>query len=113
MATTHIPCIHCGAGARKFGKDKLGNQRFHCDSCGKTFIPNKKTFRIERSKAIRCLRLLVEGVSIRSIERLEEVHRETILHLLTVVGERCKKLLEEKVINVPVSYVEADEIWGF
>ena len=64
-------------------------------------------------KAETILKMLVEGISIRSIERLTEVHRDTILRLLVKAGERCEKLLGEKIVNVPVKDVELDEIWHF
>ena len=69
--------------------------------------------RLERSKAILCLKLLVEGNSIRSAERITGVHRDTILHLLEVVGTRCEQVRDEYIQGIPLSRVEADEIWGF
>jgi hypothetical protein len=44
---------------------------------------------------------------------LTEVHRDTILRLLVLAGERCEKLLGEKIRNVPVQDVQLDEIQGF
>jgi hypothetical protein len=59
------------------------------------------------------LKMLVEGVSIRSIERLTDVHRDTILRVLVKAGERCEKLLGEEIKNIPCQDVELDEIWGW
>lgn len=106
-------CPQCSGKTRLYGRDKLSNQRFRCDSCPKTFITEKKEIRLDRKTVLLCVKLLVEGNSIRSTERIAEVHRDTVLHLLNVVGTRCARLMEEKIINVPVDYVEADEIWGF
>jgi IS1 family transposase/lambda repressor-like predicted transcriptional regulator len=64
-------------------------------------------------KAETIVKMLVEGVSVRSIERVTGVHRDTILRLLVKAGERCEKLLGDKIRNVPVKDVELDEIWGF
>ena len=69
--------------------------------------------RLERSKAIMCLKLLVEGNSIRSTERITGVHRDTVLHLLEVVGTRCEQVMDEYIKDIPLARVEADEIWGF
>jgi hypothetical protein len=57
--------------------------------------------------------MLVEGWSVRTIERLTGVHRDTILRLLVKAGERCEKLLGEKIRNVPCNDVELDEIWSW
>jgi IS1 family transposase len=69
--------------------------------------------RLPMAKAEMILKMLCEGVSVRSIERLTEVHRDTILRLLALAGERCEKLLGAKIRNVPVQDVQLDEIWGF
>ncbi len=59
------------------------------------------------------LKLLVEGVSIRSIELLTEVHRDTIMKLLVLAGESCEKLMGRLIVNVPCRDVECDEIWAY
>ncbi len=59
------------------------------------------------------LRLLLEGNSVSSVERATEVHHTTILKLLVKVGEKCERIMAEKVRNVEVSDVEADELWSF
>jgi IS1 family transposase/transposase-like protein len=108
-----LVCSQCGGSVRKFGKDKHGQQRFHCNPCNVTFITDKKPMRLERSKAILCLKLLAEGNSVRSTERITSVHRDTVLHLLEVVGARCEQVMEEYIHNIPIERIEADEIWGF
>lgn len=108
-----MKCPTCSGTTRKFGKDKLGNQRYRCDACPKTFITEKKQIRIDRKDAILCLKLLVEGNSVRSTERITGIHRDTILNLLNIVGARCERVMSEKIKGVEVEYVEADEIWGY
>src|SRR6266850_1569179 len=108
-----LSCSACGRSVRKFGKDKHGQQRFHCNPCNKTFIIEKRSMRLQREKALLCLKLLVEGNSVRSTERITGVHRDTVLHLLEVVGARCEQVMEEYIHDVSLGCVEADEIWGF
>lgn len=60
-----------------------------------------------------CLNLLVEGNSIRSTERITGVHRDTILALLITVGDRCERLMENRIQGISVRDVQCDEIWGF
>jgi hypothetical protein len=57
--------------------------------------------------------LLVEGCSIRSIQRLTGIDQNTIMKILVLAGERCQGLLESKCRSVAVSDVQCDEIWGF
>ncbi|HLA96366.1 MAG TPA: IS1 family transposase [Pyrinomonadaceae bacterium] len=120
MATQMIfdmTCAGCNKIAKKNGKDRYGNQRYRCVICDKTFIEPKDktlgTMTLAEDKAILCLQLLVEGTSIRSIERITGVHRDTVLSLLETVGKKCLAIQENFVRNVKVKFVQADEIWSF
>ena len=110
-------CHNCQIEAKRFGKDRKGNQRFRCLSCRKTFQePREKPLNnmyLPMDKAELCLRLLVEGNSIRSTERITGVNRNTILDLLVLVGEKCERLLNEKLKGLSVRDVQADEMWGY
>ena len=68
---------------------------------------------LKLEKKIQILNALIEGVSIRSIERMTGVHRDTIMRLLAQVGGVCTKLLDEKLVNLHVDEVECDEIWCY
>lgn len=69
--------------------------------------------RLPLDQAVKILQLLVEGMSVRSAERVTGVHRDTILRLLVLAGERCQRLTSEKIRNIAVQDVEVDELWGF
>jgi IS1 family transposase len=68
---------------------------------------------LEEEKALICLNLLVEGCSVRSIERITGVHRDTVIDLLLTVGKKCEQLLEEKIQRMSVQDVQVDEVWAF
>jgi len=42
-------------------------------------------------KAEMVLKLLLEGNSVSSVERITEVHHTTILKLLVLAGEKCER----------------------
>ena len=109
-----LPCEH--KDNKKHGRDRHGNQRFRCKKCGKTWVRDRRplgNMRIPLDRAVMCLRMLLEGNSIRSTERLTGTHRDTIVSLIVYVGERCQWFLEDVVSKVPVEDVQADEVWGF
>jgi transposase-like protein/IS1 family transposase len=110
-------CQSCDGQTKKFGKDRKGNQRVRCLACGKTqTVPYAKplgSMYLAEEKALACLNLLVEGMSVRAIERVTGVHRDTILDLLVTVGAKCERLLDEKIGGLKVSDVQADEVWSF
>jgi len=69
--------------------------------------------RLPMDQAASVLHHLLEGSSVRSTSRLTGVDVKTILALLVHVGQKCKRLMEEKFINVAVNDIQADEIWSF
>jgi transposase-like protein/IS1 family transposase len=112
-----MQCTTCVAPAKKFGKDRKGNQRYRCLTCRKTFSERPErllgAMNLPEDRALLCLNLLCEGSSIRAIERITGTEKKTILRLLVQVGERCERLLEETIKAVPVQDVQADEIWTY
>jgi IS1 family transposase len=55
----------------------------------------------------------VEGMSLRSIERVTQVHRDTIMRLLLLAGERSQQLMDSKMRNLRPRYLQIDEIWTY
>src|ERR1700680_1427382 len=110
-------CHNCRSECQKHGKDRKGNQRFRCQPCSKRFLePRDKPLDgmyLPMDKAETILKMLVEGCSIRSIERLTDVHRDTVTRLLVLAGDRCEKLMGRTIVNVKVADVQCDKIWGF
>jgi transposase-like protein/IS1 family transposase len=105
----------CNTEAKRNGKDRKGNQKYKCLSCGSVFTtkPKLEGKKLAADKIELVVKLLVEGNSVRSTERITGVHRDTILSLLETVGKRCLEIQESCVRNVKVENVEADEIWAY
>jgi IS1 family transposase len=68
---------------------------------------------LPRDKQIAVISAIVEGVSIRSIERMTGVHRDTIMRLMVKVGQACEALLDRMMTDLPCEEIEVDEIWGY
>ena len=68
---------------------------------------------LNTDKQIAVIAALAEGSSIRSIERMTGVHRDTIMRLGVRVGQGCTALMDEKMRDLPCTRLEMDEIWGF
>ena len=108
-------CPVCSNSARRFGRNRNGSQRWHCPECNRTFTvgDGRDNRRVPEDRAILCLRLLLEGTSIRSAERLTGTHRDTIIDAMVTLGNKCQRLLESTIRQIPVTNVQADEVWGF
>ena len=110
-------CHNCESNCKKFGRDRKGLQRYRCRQCGRTVLESHDRpldeMRLPLEKALLCLQLLLEGMSIRSTSRITDVHKCTILNLLLLAGERCERLLAEKLRGLNCARLEFDEIWTF
>lgn len=64
-------------------------------------------------KQIAVIAALVEGNSIRSVERLTGIHRDTIMRLGVRIGTGCARLHDSRMHSLHVSRLELDEIWSY
>ena len=112
-----MTCHNCNTECRKFGKTRKGQQRFRCCQCSKTYSDPRNEqlggMYTTPEKIEAVITLLVEGCSNRSIQRITGIDQNTIMKILVLAGDRCERLLESKIQNVPVSDVQCDEMWGF
>jgi len=69
--------------------------------------------RISLDKAEMCLQLLLEGNSVRSIQRITGLHQVTILKLLVLAGKRFERFMDRKMRKVKCSDLQFDEIWTY
>jgi len=64
-------------------------------------------------KKVMAISMLAEGSSIRSIERVTGVHRDTVMRLGVRVGNECARIHNRTMRNIASTRIEIDEIWGF
>ncbi len=74
---------------------------------------NDMANKLATEKKVTVISMLAEGSSIRSIERITGVNRNTIMSLAIRVGTACKAIMDEKMRNLPCKQIQVDEIWGF
>ena len=68
---------------------------------------------LNTDKQIAIIAALAEGSSIRAIERMTNIHRDTIMRLGFRVGQGCTALLDAKMRDLSCNRLEIDEVWGF
>jgi transposase-like protein/IS1 family transposase len=112
-----VECPTCQRRCQKFGKTAAGTQRYRCIPCKKTYTPEDDAplgaMRLEMGRAVSVIQHLIEGCSVRSTERITGVQKKTILALMNHVGNRCKRMMEERLKSVCVNDIQADEVWSF
>ncbi len=68
---------------------------------------------LSTEKQIMIASLLVEGSSIRSIERITGVHRDTIMRLGIKLGEMAREYSDNYLKNIKCNQLQIDEIWSY
>jgi IS1 family transposase len=68
---------------------------------------------LKTEKQIAVISALAEGSSIRSIERITGINRNTIMNLGVRVGQGCARLLDAKMHDLTCNNLQFDELWGF
>ena len=68
---------------------------------------------LSRDQQIQIIGCLTEGMSIRAIERLTGIHRDTIMRLGARVGRGCAELHDRMMVGLRVGRLELDELWAY
>ena len=69
--------------------------------------------KLKLEKQILVASMLVEGNSIRSIERITGVNRNTIMRLGITLGEKARELSDSFMTDIKCNLLQVDEIWSF
>jgi IS1 family transposase len=68
---------------------------------------------LSTEEKVSVLSAMVEGNSIRSVERMTGIHRDTIMRLVVRTGENCTRIMDERMRGIRSQCVQVDEIWTF
>lgn len=68
---------------------------------------------LSMDKQILTVNALAEGSSIRAVERITGIHRDTIMRLGVKIGDACTRMMKETMVNLPCKKIQLDELWGF
>jgi len=70
-------------------------------------------YTLTADKCRQVIAALVEGNSIRSVERMTGIHRDTIMRLSVRVGEGCLLLMDRVMRDLTCERLQLDELWAF
>ena len=64
-------------------------------------------------KRVQIIQLLVEGNSMRSVERIVGCSINTVTKLLVEIGQACAEYQDKALRNLNCKRIQCDEIWSF
>lgn len=71
------------------------------------------SYTITDDKKVMIIKLLCEGMGIRAIARVLDLHRDTVMRYGLAIGEACWHLHDLRMSNVNPARIELDEMWSF
>src|SRR5258706_11810261 len=103
--TKTMTCSECEVTCQRFGTHRNGLRRFRCPQCKKTYTEAHRLtlgeMYVSEEKMLMAIKLLLEGNSIASTERVTGVDAGTITKALILAGDRCEKVMGRLIVNVP------------
>lgn len=93
-----MQCPECGsANISRNGKQK-GKQNHICKDCRRQFIDDYALVGYSDEFKRECLKMYVNGMGFRGIERVKGVHHTTVITWVKQVGERLPDAYEPETI---------------
>ena len=80
-------CPECDSERIRKNGFRHGKQNHKCKDCGRQFVANPQTHRGYSDDVRRlCLKMYVNGMGLRAIARVTDIHHTTILHWVKQVS---------------------------
>jgi transposase-like protein len=109
-------CRHCGSSNTVKSGIVFNKQRYRCKDCGRSSRENDRRIKYSPQKKLRVLKLYLENVGIRSIERLEGVPNPLIIRWIRdsarIISE-LSKLSNSSQEAESVEILELDELYSY
>jgi transposase-like protein len=110
-------CANYGKVGQNLGIYSRKQRQVYCQVCRNSFTVRKGTFlyriRTPLKQVVRVFHLLVEGMSIRGIERVEGIKQDTILAWLRKAGQHVEEVNALLIHHLHLTQVQIDEFWSF
>lgn len=107
-----MQCPECQSEhIRKNGKNRQVKQNYICVDCHRQFIESYESHRGYSDNVRReCLKMYVNGMGFRAIERVKGVHHTTVINWVKQIGELLPDAYDPEVIP---QVGELDELENF
>lgn len=69
--------------------------------------------KLSTSERAAILHHLCEGSSVRSVTRLLNVGKNTVINLMLAAGKACAAYHDEHVVGLKSKRIQVDEVWSF
>ena len=106
-----MKCPECKSTHVNKNGHKKGKQNYICVDCGRQFIDCYQSHRgYEQEVKYECLKMYINGMGFRAIERVKGVHHTTIINWVKQVGKLLPSAYDPEIIP---EVGELDELQTF
>ncbi|KOF08615.1 hypothetical protein AC739_19495, partial [Planococcus glaciei] len=68
---------------------------------------------LTEEQIIMICKLLVEKNGVRAIERIMEIHRDTVSDVIEDLARHAREITDYLITNVGLTQIQVDEMWSF
>jgi transposase-like protein len=73
-------CPNCNSTSVRKNGHRRGLQCYQCKTCGRQFLESYKDWKYPEAVKQLCLKMYLNGMGLRGIERVTEIHHTTVMH---------------------------------
>ena len=85
-ALAEMNCPNCHATEVAKNGHRKGRQCYKCKHCGRQFLEHYRSWQYSNDVKQLCLKMYLNGMGLRAIERVTEIHHTTIGHWIREAG---------------------------
>lgn len=107
-----MKCPKCNSTRTRKNGHRRGKQCYQCRACGRQFVEEPKIQPYPPQVKELCLKMYLNGMGLRQIERVTEIHHTTIINWIRQTGIRIKLPNSQKEKKIS-ERKEIDELHAF
>jgi insertion element IS1 protein InsB len=105
-----MECPKCNSNQTFKNGARRGKASVRCRKCGRQFVPNPKNHPYSSEVKQLCIKMYLNGMRLRAIERVTEIHHTTVINWIKDAGIKLPDAPQEEEIR---EITEIDELQTF
>ena len=78
--------MHCDSNQTVKKGHRKGRQCYKCKQCGRQFLASYRPWQYSDDVKQLCIKMYLNGMGLRGIERVTEIHHTTVMHWIREVA---------------------------
>ncbi len=83
-----MKCPNCNSNQTVKNGERKGRQSYKCKQCGRQFLESYHPWQYSDEVKQLCIKMYLNGMGLRGIERVTDIHHTTVMRWVREVGAR-------------------------